>query len=313
MPEEGNNTLKFQNHQRQMKVPFVIYADFESIIEKHDTCIPPERRSTTKTEVHKPCGFSLVTVRSDGEVKEGYYYRGGNCVRQFLAALLQKERGIREELTQKKEIIMTEEDWKAFNKAKECHVCKKDLIRHNKKDETEVWDPETGEYCGKVHKYKKLPTKSNKPVSCHQEIMELISTDENGKRIKKWHPRNYKSKEKVLKENPDENNCYYCNKPFLCEKFRDAVKDHCHITGKFRGAAHNACNLKLRINPQTVIIPVVFLNLKGYDAHLIMQEIGKLNSKLRCIPNNMEKYISFSLGNLRFIDSYIVSIPPVKP
>ena len=41
MPEKGNNTLQFQNYQRQMKALFTIYADCESIIEKIDTCIPP--------------------------------------------------------------------------------------------------------------------------------------------------------------------------------------------------------------------------------------------------------------------------------
>ena len=105
MPEKGKNTLKFQNYQRQMKAPYVIYADFESIIEKYDTCIPPtERSSTTKTEVHKPCGFSLVAVRSDGEVKDkkAYCYRGEDCVKQFLATLLQKEMEIREELTHRR-------------------------------------------------------------------------------------------------------------------------------------------------------------------------------------------------------------------
>ena len=239
-----------------MKLPYVIYADFESIIEKYDTCIPPpETSSTTKTGVHKPCGFSLVARRSESEFKEAGYYRGEDCASQFLATLLQMERGIREELAQKKELIMTEKDWKEFNKAKECHVCKKDFIRRNEKDETEVWEPETVEYLYKAHKYKKSPVKSNKPVSCHREIMELISTDENDKSIEKWHKRDYKSKEKAQKENPDENNCFLCKEPLLREEFRDAVKDHCHITGKFRGAAHNACNLKLRINPETVVIP----------------------------------------------------------
>ena len=110
MPEKGKNTLKFQNYQRQMKAPYVIYADFESIIEKYHTCIPPtERSSTTKTEVHKPCGFSLVAVRSDGEVKDkkACCYRGEDCVKQFLATLLQTEMEIREELKQKKKMTMT--------------------------------------------------------------------------------------------------------------------------------------------------------------------------------------------------------------
>ena len=107
---------------------------------------------------------------------------------------------------------MTKEDRKAFYKAKECHICKKDLIRHNEKDEIEVWDWETGEYCGKVHKYKKAPQSE---ISCYKEVLELIATDENGKFIKEWHSRVKKSKEKALKENPEENDCYYCNQPLL--------------------------------------------------------------------------------------------------
>ena len=94
------------------------------------------------------------------------------------------------------------------------------------------------------------------------------------------------------------------------------MRDHCHITGKFRGAAHSQCNLKLEVSPYITQIPVVFHNLKGYDSHLIMQEISKIEEnnetekikgynmhKLSCIPNNTEKYISFNLGHLRFTDS----------
>ena len=54
------------------------------------------------------------------------------------------------------------------------------------------------------------------------------------------------------------------------------VRDHCHITGKYRGSAHNFCNLKLRLNPEYIKIPVIFHNLKGYDSHFIMQKIGKM-------------------------------------
>ena len=91
--------------------------------------------------------------------------------------------------------------------------------------------------------------------------------------------------------------CHVCDKPFE----GDSVRDHCYITGKYRGAAHNACNLKLRLNPQTTTIPVVFHNLRGYDSHLLMPAISE--GGISCIPNNTEKYISVSLGQLRFIDS----------
>jgi len=80
------------------------------------------------------------------------------------------------------------------------------------------------------------------------------------------------------------------------------MKDHCHVTGKYRGAAHNACNLKLRLDPKTPI-PVVFHNLQRYDGHLLMQGMTQVQEEISCIPNNTEKYIFFSLGNLKFTDS----------
>ena len=104
------------------------------------------------------------------------------------------------------------------------------------------------------------------------------------------------------------------------EKFIDKVRDHCHITGKYRGTAHRACNLKLRIsgagtyidkksvkvkNKRATMVPVVFHNLRGYDSHLIMQALSTAaeGQKIDCIPNNMEKYMTFSVGQLQFIDS----------
>ena len=84
---------------------------------------------------------------------------------------------------------------------------------------------------------------------------------------------------------------------------KDKVIDHDHITGKYRGAAHSSCNLKLRTDPYKVQIPVFFHNLRGYNAHLTMQYIGEQDGALSCIANNKEKYISFSLGQLVFKDS----------
>ena len=104
-------------------------------------------------------------------------------------------------------------------------------------------------------------------------------------------------------EAQSQKNCNFCGNSLLQKNFRDAVKDHCHITGRYRGAAHNKCNLKLRINHLNYQIPVVFHNLRGYDAHHLMQAISKLEKEVKCIANNMEKYITFSVGNIRFIDS----------
>ena len=83
------------------------------------------------------------------------------------------------------------------------------------------------------------------------------------------------------------------------------------ITGKYRGSAHQDCNLKLRIDPKTFKykLPVIFHNLRGYDSHFIMQEIGSISKErdldINCIPNKMEKYMAFMLGKyLVFIDSF---------
>ena len=70
------------------------------------------------------------------------------------------------------------------------------------------------------------------------------------------------------------------------------VRDHCHLSGKFRGAAHNKCNLSFRV-PK--FIPVVFHNLSGYDGHLFIKKLNSNNGEnIKCIPKNEEQYISFS-------------------
>ena len=82
-------------------------------------------------------------------------------------------------------------------------------------------------------------------------------------------------------------NCWICN-GLLGE---DRVRDHCHFTGKFRGAAHNICNLKFK---KPKFTPVFFHNLSGYDSHLFVTKLGKSEGDITCIPNKEKKYISFS-------------------
>ncbi|GET63510.1 hypothetical protein RIR_jg28804.t2 [Rhizophagus irregularis DAOM 181602=DAOM 197198] len=96
-------------------------------------------------------------------------------------------------------------------------------------------------------------------------------------------------------------NCWICRNPLDGNK----VRNHCHITGRYRGAAHRGCNLDLSIKPREMHIPVIFHNLSGYDGHIIMQGIGAMECEddIDPIPYNMEKYMAFKLGSLRFIDS----------
>ena len=84
--------------------------------------------------------------------------------------------------------------------------------------------------------------------------------------------------------------CYACGKPFGKKELRK-VRDHCHYTGKFRGALHSKCNLRLR---KGNTIPVFFHNLEGYDSHLFVKRLADTKGDVNCIPHNEEKYITFT-------------------
>ena len=94
--------------------------------------------------------------------------------------------------------------------------------------------------------------------------------------------------------------CWICDNDYFDGDVK--VRDLCHITRKYRGSAHRDCNINAKLNHK---IHVVFHNLKNYDSHLIMQELGKFNLKINVITNGLEKYMSFSINNkLSIIDSF---------
>ena len=94
--------------------------------------------------------------------------------------------------------------------------------------------------------------------------------------------------------------CYACKDIFgrtwyneKTEKLEEVKKcaDHCHITGKYCGAACNKCNLRMKVPKH---VPAFFHNAEGYDSHLFVKNFGSTEGNIRCIPKTDEKYISFS-------------------
>ena len=83
--------------------------------------------------------------------------------------------------------------------------------------------------------------------------------------------------------------CWNCQGEF--QESQKKVRDHCHFSGEFRGAAHAKCNLQFK---KPKFTPVIFHNLSGYDSHLFVKNLGKSEGNIKCIPNNEEKVISFS-------------------
>ena len=109
----------------------------------------------------------------------------------------------------------------------------------------------------------------------------------------------------LIMSEKEEEEIQLSNTSWISEKLIDnddeKVRDHCHMTGKFRGAAHWSCNINLQLTKK---VPVIFHNLRGYDSHLIFCELNKFDVKIDVIPNRLEKYMAFFLNkNLVFIDS----------
>ena len=115
---------------------------------------------------------------------------------------------------------------------------------------------------------------------------------------------------KLLMTNEDNEDFKNSTKCWICDNgYSDGdvkLRDYCHITGKYRGSAHKDCNINVKLNLK---IPVVFHNLKNYDSHHTMHELGKFTHKRNVIPNGLEKYMSFTIdNNLVFIDIPILKL-----
>ena len=102
--------------------------------------------------------------------------------------------------------------------------------------------------------------------------------------------------------------CHICEKEFCIDednkkefKLKQKVRDHCHYTGKYRGAAHSICHLRYKISKE---IPVVFHNGSAYDYHFIIKKLAReFKGYFHCLGENTEKYITFSVPIKKVIDN----------
>ena len=205
MPEKGT-FIQFKNHIRSQKIPFVIYVDFECLVEPISGCQPnPEKCFTNQFQKHPPCGFCYhIKCSFDEKLSKTVTYRMKNeeteDITKIFVEMIEDDIA-RIQSIPPKPIIQTKNDWEDFKNATKCWICQKEF-------------------------------------------------DEN----------------------------------------EEKVKDHCHFTGRFRGAAHNSCNLQFR---KPGFTPVIFHNLQNYDAHLFVKNLGKTHGDIRCIAKNEEKYVYF--------------------
>ena len=199
--------IKFKNFLYSERAPFVIYADFESLLKPLETCKPdPNKSYTHKYQKHEPLSFSYF-------------------IKSFDESVYKSDKRI--------------------------------YIKENEEDP----DPIDVFINWLESDIKIISELGNKPMKITEEEQEQFNKASN---------------------------CWICEKLL---NLQDRVRDHCHFTGRYRGAACNICNLKYR-KPNN--ISVFFHNLSGYDSHLFIKKLNSTMGPIDCIPNNEENYISFS-------------------
>ena len=96
--------------------------------------------------------------------------------------------------------------------------------------------------------------------------------------------------------------CRFCEKELLSDK----VRDHCHLTGKYRRPAHNTCNINVK-QKDSNFIPFAFDNFSKYDCHMFFKRLADLKNdkvKFKITPKTNEEHISVNYGCIRFFDNY---------
>ena len=137
MPTKNNNIIKYNHGEKYIKLPFVIYADLECLLEKMSTCINnpnPNESSTTKINTHVPSGYSIFTHCSFDKSKNKLnYYRGKDCMKKFSEDLREHVRKIINYEKKKMILLTTENKYIIINKKYVIYV-KKNLIIMIKKN-----------------------------------------------------------------------------------------------------------------------------------------------------------------------------------
>ena len=166
MPAKNNNIIKYNHGEKSMKLPFVIYADLECLLEKMSSCInSPNESSATKINKHTPSGYSVFTHCSFDESKNKLnYYRGKDCMKKFSKDLIEHASKIIN-YEKKKMIPLTTEQKIYHNKQKMCYICKKEFNNNDKKN-YKVRDHchYMGKYRGAAHNICKLRYKVPKEI-----------------------------------------------------------------------------------------------------------------------------------------------------
>ena len=172
MPTDKNNIIKYGQGEKTLKLPFIIYADLECLLEKISTCYnDPNISSTTKINRHTPSGYSIYTSCIFNKLYSKLsHFRGQDCMKVFCKDL--KDHAKRIINHKKKSIIpLTKDEEDSYNKDTICHICLKEF--DNDKDKVRDYCYFTGRYRGAAHNDWNLRHKipKNIPIVFHNGSM----------------------------------------------------------------------------------------------------------------------------------------------
>ena len=126
MPSEKDNILEFNQCMKSDKMPYIIYADIESLIRKTDGCANNlENSSTIKIREHIPCGYSTPTIWGFAHIEDKHtLYRGKDCMKKFCTSLREHAKN-KIDFEKKKMLLLTKEELKSHQDAKLFYICEK--------------------------------------------------------------------------------------------------------------------------------------------------------------------------------------------
>ena len=151
-PQKSDAFIQFKNFKNKFRFPYVIYADFECVLEDYSDENITDEMKTASYQKHKPCGYCYYVVDQYNVLpKKPHLYRGENCIQHFLKSIFDTKSEIQRVLYTNNPIIMSNEDTISYNKAGKCHICNGFFDENNDMVKVKDHDHYTGKYIGGAH------------------------------------------------------------------------------------------------------------------------------------------------------------------
>lgn len=297
----------FKNYNKMLEAPFAIYADFEAIATSDKKAAAmSDKKSVIRTHIPNAfCFFRVCNFDSKHNGKPVLYRTNKERVQVDENGRLESDVGdklieelkverdtifgiLKKAMIEGREMKLTDEDEEKFQAAEECHICQLpfingvhpswnnievDSVKVRDHDHLKMNSDRTSNFRGAAHAWCNLQFNIG---------FKIVDPDEENA-----------EEEKEAKEDPNCMDSAY-------DDTSEEEEEQQQPTSKKKHKQHN-----LKLECRKFFIPVVFHNLKGYDGHIIIKAINSstVTSRIECIPQNGERFLSMSFHNLRFIDS----------